>query len=49
MGTLKEIFLFIINTKKWWLVPVLLALLLIALLVTLSSSPTIAPFIYTIF
>jgi len=49
MGTLKEIFLFVINTKKWWLVPVLLALLLIALLVILSSSPTIAPFIYTIF
>jgi hypothetical protein len=36
------------RTGKWWLVPVLVALLLVGLLVLLSGSAA-APFIYTLF
>jgi hypothetical protein len=36
------------NTKKWWLVPVLVALLLIGLML-LASGSAAAPFIYTLF
>ena len=36
------------NNKKWWLVPVLAALLLVGLLV-LASGSAAAPFIYTLF
>lgn len=39
---------FLSENKKWWLTPIILALLLIGLLLVLSSS-AIAPFIYTLF
>jgi hypothetical protein len=39
---------FIKERKKWWLIPVIAALLLFGLLIVLSGSP-IAPFIYTLF
>jgi hypothetical protein len=35
--------------KKFWLLPSIMVLLLIGLLIVLSSSSAIAPFIYTIF
>jgi len=38
----------IVEERKWWLVPILLSLLLIALAVAFSSSAA-APFIYTLF
>ncbi|MBX2811203.1 MAG: hypothetical protein KTR25_05315 [Myxococcales bacterium] len=34
--------------KKWWLMPILLAFLLVGLLVMLTATPA-APFIYTLF
>jgi hypothetical protein len=37
----------IVHEKKWWLVPILIALLLIALAVAFSSSAAL-PFIYTL-
>jgi hypothetical protein len=39
---------FLMHTKKWWLVPVTLALVLLGLLLALSASAA-APFIYTLF
>ncbi len=35
--------------RKWWLTPVLLFLVLLALLVVFGQSSVVAPFIYTIF
>lgn len=35
--------------KKWWLAPVVLALLLLGALIVLSEGSAVAPFIYTIF
>jgi hypothetical protein len=35
--------------KKWWLSPIILALLLLSLLIVLTQGSAVAPFIYTIF
>ncbi len=47
-GILREFFDFLRHNKKWWLTPVILALLLVGLLVLLSGTAA-APFIYTLF
>ncbi len=39
---------FVAHNKKWWLAPILLALLLVGVLVVLGSTGA-APFIYTLF
>jgi hypothetical protein len=39
---------FLKTNKKWWLVPIIVALLILGLLVLLSSTG-VAPFIYTLF
>ncbi len=44
----QEFIHFVIEEKKWWLIPILLSLGLIGLLVVLSSTGA-APFIYTLF
>lgn len=48
MKFLKELIGFIIETKKWWLVPILFILLIIGLLVIFADS-AVAPFIYSLF
>jgi drug/metabolite transporter superfamily protein YnfA len=47
-GFLGEVWGFLRQTKKWWLLPILVILLLFGLLVLLSGTG-IAPFIYTLF
>ena len=39
---------FLLESKKWWLTPIIVALMLIGLVIALSSS-VVAPFIYPIF
>lgn len=48
VGLLRELVELIMHNKKWWLVPVILALLIIGLLAVLGSS-ALAPFIYPLF
>jgi hypothetical protein len=45
---LRELYDFLAETKKWWLAPIVLAVLLIGLLVLLGGTAA-APFIYTLF
>jgi hypothetical protein len=45
---LRDVFRFLGETKKWWLAPTLLCLLLFGALVFLSGTAA-APFIYTLF
>lgn len=45
---LKEILLYILHNKKWWLFPVILVLLLISLFIIFANS-AVAPFIYSLF
>ena len=47
-GFLRELWGFLCENKKWWLLPILIVLLLFGLLVVLSGSG-MAPFIYTLF
>ena len=42
-----EFWLFILENKKWWLIPILLVLGLVGLLVVFGSTGA-APFIYTL-
>ena len=44
----REFLLFVVENKKWWMIPILLVLLLVGLLVMLGSTGA-APFIYTLF
>ncbi len=45
---LGEVWGFMKQNKKWWLLPLLIALLVFGLLVVLSGTG-LAPFIYTLF
>ncbi len=48
LSLMEEFLVFIVENKKWWLIPILLAFGLIGILVILSSTGA-APFIYTLF
>ena len=47
-GMVTEFWLFLRQTKKWWLLPIVAILLVFGLLMVLSSTAA-APFIYTLF
>ncbi|MEI6783405.1 MAG: DUF5989 family protein [Verrucomicrobiota bacterium] len=47
-GILKEFFLFLKHNKKYWMIPILITLLGLALLILLGGT-AVAPFIYTLF
>ena len=49
MWFLKEFLDFIKVTKKYWLIPIFIVLVLFGGLIILSQGSAIAPFIYTIF
>jgi hypothetical protein len=49
MDFLKDLWGFMIERKKFWLLPVILVLLVFGLLIVLTSGSAIAPFIYTLF
>jgi NAD/NADP transhydrogenase beta subunit len=46
---IKDLFHFIAERKKWWLVPMIIILILMGVLIVFSSGSAIAPFIYTLF
>ena len=49
MEFLKEFFLFLKAGKKFWLLPLMLILLLMALIVVATGGPALSAFIYTLF
>ncbi|MCB0510619.1 MAG: hypothetical protein H6579_04840 [Chitinophagales bacterium] len=46
MEFLKDIFKFLMERKKWWLLPIILALLILGLLLLFAESSAVAPFVY---
>lgn len=46
---LKELYLFMLARKKFWLIPIILTLLIIGGLLVLVQGSAVAPFIYTLF
>jgi len=50
MGSfIKELFAFLRERKKLWLLPIILVMVILGALLVLAQSSIIAPFIYTIF
>ena len=49
-GLWRELFDLLRENKKWWLVPIIVALVVLGVLVAIAVvSPGAAPFIYTLF
>lgn len=49
MEMLRDLWGFLKERKKWWLLPIIVMLLIIGALIVFTSGSAIAPFIYTIF
>jgi hypothetical protein len=47
-GPASEFLSFVLHNKKWWLTPIIVILVLVAVLVVLGGSG-VAPFIYSLF
>ena len=49
MEFLREFLRFLSVRKKYWLLPIIIAIFLLGGLIILAQGSTVAPFIYTIF
>jgi len=49
MDFLKDLWFFILERKKYWLVPIIIIFILIGILIVFGGSSAISPFIYTLF
>ncbi len=49
MGFLKELWAFMRERKKFWLLPLFIMMFLFGCLIILTQGRAVAPFIYTIF
>jgi hypothetical protein len=49
MEFLKDLWLFMRQRKKWWLIPLIAVLVLITVLIVLGGTTALAPFIYSLF
>jgi competence protein ComGC len=49
MDFLRDLWCFLRERKKFWLLPLIAALLLFSVLIVLTAGSAIAPFIYTLF
>jgi len=49
MSFLKDLWLFLVHRKKWWLAPVIFVLLILGLVLIFGGGSALAPFIYTLF
>lgn len=48
-GIAGELVSFFMSHKRWWMLPMICVLLLLAVTLILAQSSAIAPFIYTLF
>jgi hypothetical protein len=49
MELVRELWAFMRERKKWWLLPVIVVMLVLGSLLVLAQGSALAPFIYTIF
>ena len=49
LSIILEFWDFLKTSKKWWLAPIVLIMLLMGLLIVLTEGSAVAPFIYTLF
>ena len=45
----KELMYFLMQKKKFWLIPLVLILVLVGVMLVVGQGSTLSPFIYTIF
>ena len=48
-GLVGEMWMFMRERKKWWLLPVIIVMLIVGTLLVFAQGSALAPFIYTIF
>jgi hypothetical protein len=46
---MKELWMFLAQNKKWWLLPIVVVLVALGSLLVFAGGSALAPFIYTIF
>ena len=49
MSFIKEFCHFILDRKKFWLLPIFLIVVLLGALIVMSQGSVVAPFVYTLF
>jgi hypothetical protein len=49
LGILGELLVFLWKRKLWWMIPMIVALILLAALLVFAQGSAVAPFIYTLF
>jgi len=49
LGVVGQLIAFLWRERLWWMIPILIALILAALIVVLGSNPAVAPFVYVLF
>jgi hypothetical protein len=49
ISILSEFWSYLKVRKKWWLAPIIIFLVVLGVLIVLSQSSVLAPFIYTLF
>lgn len=49
MGILSELWAFMRERKKWWLLPIIIVMAAVGALLVFAQGSALAPFIYTIF
>ena len=49
MSFLKELWFYMRERKKYWLIPVMLVLVILGVLIVIAQGSAVAPFIYTLF
>lgn len=49
LGVVAEMWHFLRQRKKFWLLPIVLMLLLLGVVIVLTANSALAPFIYTVF
>jgi hypothetical protein len=49
MGLARELWAFMRERKKWWLIPIIIVMLSVGSLLVFAQGSALAPFIYSIF
>ena len=49
LGTVRELFVFLMERKLWWMIPLALSLVLMALCLIVAHSTGLGRFIYPVF
>ena len=48
MGIISDIYHFVVEKKKWWLIPMIVVFAIIFIFVVIQNSP-LSPFLYALF